>query len=210
MKHLVTLLFIYSTSFAQSDFIKKYSLAQDVGSILTGKSIVVRAKKAIPLMGDVKEFNFEAIDTIRTGETAILMDLYNIKNELWVVRYKSRYRTAFINTELFEFDKVSYEKVFYARKSFLESEADKDIKKFTQDLKKSAIKKYGAKFGMAVLNQEVEIGMSPDIVEVSWGIPDKKIVSKKATGTSSIWHYYARNSTVVFFDGKVYEVTTSN
>ena len=56
------------------------------------------------------------------------------------------------------------------------------------------INKYGEKYGQAIIEGKVMLGMSPKMCEESWGIPIDKFNTTTVLGTTSTWLYNYKTS----------------
>ena len=65
-----------------------------------------------------------------------------------------------------------------------------DITEENYHKRNSLIEKYGEKYGQSVYENQVEIGMTDEMVKVSIGEPDKILIDESSYDISSTWLYY--------------------
>lgn len=221
MKIILLLLFFSVTiTFAQDSFVKTYALMTDAGTKLFNKPLIVTAKTATPLkLPSEAKWTNEVVDTLYSNETALLIKMIGKEPDSWVVKYKTRYRIMTFNEDLFFFDEELYKKVVLKESIEVDKKRAETAKKFEEATKKMGelVEKMQAmveadkkKYATEIEFGKVKIGMPPHVVIASWGEPERKVTSTKASGTFMIWYYTDRSSSITFYDGKVYEITTSN
>lgn len=220
MKHLLSLLLVCNTIFAQSDFLKKYTLAPNIGIKLFKQPMVTKARFNTPLMlVDEKKMIREIVDSVMAGQSVELIELLGLKNNTWVVRYKNKPRIMDLGELRFDYDIDLYNRVLIKESTRLKNEEDQRAKNIEKSLMavESSLQKLQKtidsdkeRYAKEISNEEVDIGMPPHIVIASWGEPTRKVTSKRASGTFMIWYYDKRSSSVTFYNGKVDDITTSN
>jgi len=81
---------------------------------------------------------------------------------------------------------------------------ERDNEKLRNSNRRNLVKKYGEKYGSLIFQEKVIIGMTKNMCEESWGLPNSSRVVTSKSGSSEVCRY--SKGTLVFVNGKVTKI----